>query len=58
MGDRQGDDSGSPVVSFWIAYVTEGRARGDGKEGETLSHHPKFCPRISLVNINRRLRDD
>ena len=53
MGDRQGDDS-SPVVSIWRAYMTEGRARVDGKEKnerERLSHHPKFSVREKVADV-------
>ena len=43
MGDeRQGDDS-YPVVSIWIAYVTEERARVDGKEED---ERERLCPII------------
>ena len=41
-GERQGDDS-SPVVSIWIAYVTEGRAKVDGKEE---NEKERVCPII------------
>ena len=39
-GERQGDDS-SLVVSIWIAYVTEGRARVDGKQE---NERERVCP--------------
>ena len=39
-GDRKGVDSSS-VVSVWIAHVTEGRARVDGKEE---NERERLCP--------------
>ena len=58
-GERQGDDS-YPVVSIWIAYVTEGRARVDGKEED---ERERLCSIASssppaLVSLIGSLRND
>ena len=50
-GGRQGVDS-SPVVSIWIAYVTEGRARVDGKEE---NERERLCPIIPSFPSERKL---